>query len=134
MEHQRPIELILARNLLSSVSTPALLMGRQGEVVFFNEAAGQLLGRRFEETGKLPVDEWINEFGPFDEEGRPIPYEEIGLVGGVRGNKPALGTFHIRSAHGDRHEVQASAFPLVSANGVQGGIVFFWPVEEAAWS
>jgi PAS domain-containing protein len=130
MEYQRPIELILARNLLSSVSTPALLMGRGGEVVFFNEAAGNLLGRRFEEMGTLPADAWIKEFGPFDSNGEPIPYEEIGIVDVIRGNRPGLAQFHIRSSHGESHEVQASAFPLVSPKGLQGGIVFFWPLEE----
>ena len=50
---QRPIELILARNLLSSLSTPAFLASGPGEIIFYNEAAGAILGQRFEETGKL---------------------------------------------------------------------------------
>ena len=37
---QRPIELILARNLLSSLSTPAFLANEPGEIIFYNEAAG----------------------------------------------------------------------------------------------
>ena len=44
---QRPLELILARNLLSALSTPAVLVNHQGDVLFYNEAAGALLGRRF---------------------------------------------------------------------------------------
>ena len=40
MEGQRPLELILARNLLASLSTPALLTDAEGTVVFYNEAAG----------------------------------------------------------------------------------------------
>ena len=53
---QRPIELILARNLLSTISTAAFLVDRAGDIVYFNDGAGELLGRRFEETGALETD------------------------------------------------------------------------------
>ena len=42
---QKPLELILARNLLTSISTPAFLLDEHGALVFYNEAAGALLGR-----------------------------------------------------------------------------------------
>jgi hypothetical protein len=53
MSAQKPLELILARNLLSSISTPALLLGEQGSLLFYNEAAGAMLGRSFEEQGTM---------------------------------------------------------------------------------
>ena len=53
MSVQKPLELILARNLLSSISTPAFLVGEDGELLFFNDAAAAMLGRRFEETGAM---------------------------------------------------------------------------------
>ena len=65
-EAQKPLELILARNLLSSISTPAFLVDERGTLVFFNEAAGALVGRRFEETGALEPREWGEAFDPFD--------------------------------------------------------------------
>ena len=49
---QRPLELILARNLLSSLSTPAFLVDEPGDIAFYNDAAGALLGRRYEDTGR----------------------------------------------------------------------------------
>ena len=49
---QKPIELILARNLMSSLSTPAFLVDEGGMLIFYNEAAGSLLGKRFEEIGR----------------------------------------------------------------------------------
>ncbi|MBV9309559.1 MAG: hypothetical protein JOZ73_01935, partial [Solirubrobacterales bacterium] len=77
MSAQKPLELILARNLLSSLSTPAFLVGEQGTLLFFNEAAAVMLGRRFEETGTLSATEWTGEFGPFGANEEPIPYDEI---------------------------------------------------------
>jgi PAS domain-containing protein len=130
MQRQRPLELILARNLMSSISTPALLVGREGEIMFYNDAAGSLLGRRFEETGSLSAAEWTSEFGPFDPEGNPIPFEQLSLTHMLRHNRPAHSSFHIRSIKGTIHQIIASAVPIVGGDGFQGAIVFFWPQEE----
>jgi PAS domain-containing protein len=127
---QKPIELILARNLMSSLSTPAFLVDEGGTLVFYNEAAGVLLGKRFEEIGKVGPEEWGTMFGPFDENGTPIPYEELPLVIAVRQGRPAHSRFTIRSSDGAMHEIEVSAFPIMTAHGSRGGIAVFWPVLE----
>lgn len=124
---QRPLELILARNLMSALSTPAFLVDEGGLLVFYNEAAGLLLGKRFEELGTVGPDEWGSLFGPFDNEGEPIPYDELPLVVAVRNGRPAHATFAIRSTDGASHEVEVSAFPILTAHGSQGAIAVFWP-------
>jgi PAS domain-containing protein len=124
---QRPLELILARNLMSALSTPAFLVDEGGLLVFYNEAAGLLLGKRFEELGTVGADEWGSLFGPFDNEGEPIPYDELPLVVAVRNGRPAHATFAIRSTDGASHEVEVSAFPILTAHGSQGAIAVFWP-------
>ena len=53
---QKPLELILARNLLTSLSTPAFLVDESGALIFYNEAAGAMLGISFEEQGRLPAE------------------------------------------------------------------------------
>ena len=70
-EVQRPLELILARNLMAGLSTPAFLVDEDAVVVFYNEAAGALLGRRFEEAGRMRPEEWSTAFGPIDQVGEP---------------------------------------------------------------
>ncbi len=124
---QRPLELILARNLMSALSTPAFLVDEGGVLVFYNEAAGMLLGKRFEELGTVGADEWGSLFGPFDAEGEPIPYDELPLVVAVRNGRPAHADFEIRSTDGARHTVEVSAFPILTAHGSQGAIAVFWP-------
>ena len=37
--------------------------------MFYNEAAGEVLGRRFEESGPMSAEEWGEAHGPFDESG-----------------------------------------------------------------
>src|SRR4051812_2437011 len=51
MAAQKPLELILARNLLTSISPPAFLVDQDAALVFFNEAAGALLGARSRTSG-----------------------------------------------------------------------------------
>lgn len=127
MPGARPLQLILARNLLSSLSTPSFLVDVAGNLLFFNEAAGGLLGQRWEETGQMTADQWTATFGPFDEEGDPIPFDEVPLTLALRGNRPSHGGYRIRSAGGVEHAIEASALPLVGDQSFQGAIVIFWP-------
>lgn len=130
MSAQRPLELILARNLLSSISTPAFLVGEGGPLLFYNDAAGAMLGRRFEDTSVLAADDWTEAFGPLDTEGDAIPFERIPATVALRSNRPYHGRFAIRGAGGANLEIAASAIPIVGPGGASGAIVFFWPVEE----
>jgi PAS domain-containing protein len=130
MNGQKPLELILARNLLASVSTPAFLVGDQGTLLFYNEAAAALLGRRFEESGTLSASEWTSEFGPYGEDGLPLPYDEIPATVALRSHRPFHGTFRVGRAGRDQREIAASAIPIVGPGGSSGAIVIFWPVTE----
>ena len=128
---QRPLELILARNLLASLSTPAFLVDAEGEIAFYNDAAGVLLGRRFEETGPMPAAEWTREFGPFDKEGSPVRFDSLDITEALRGNRPAHDSFCIRTHDGAFTSIEASGFPIMGAGGYRGAIIVFWPVEDA---
>jgi PAS domain-containing protein len=130
MSAQKPLELILARNLLTSLSTPAFLVGPSGVLLFYNEAAGALVGRSFEETSEMAASEWTAAFGPFGERGESLPYDELPATIAVRENRPYHGRFHIRGADGQRREIAASTIPIVGSGGSTGAIVIFWPVDE----
>jgi PAS domain-containing protein len=127
---QKPLELILARNLLSSISTPAFLVGDDGTLLFYNDAAGALVGRRFEETGTMAADEWTKEFGPFDADEQPMPYDHVPLTHALRKGRASHGNFRICTSGGLHQDIAASAIPIVGHNGSSGAIVIFWPLEE----
>jgi len=125
---QKPLELILARNLLTSISTPSFLVDGVGTMIFYNEAAAALLGRSFEEAGQMSAEEWLATFGPFSREGEPVDLDEISLTQAIQDGQPAHGSFCIRTARGEEETVEAAAFPLVaSANGTSGAMIMFWP-------
>jgi PAS domain-containing protein len=128
---QRPLELILARNLLSSLFTPAFLVNRPGDMIFFNGAAGALLGRTFEETGPMSAQDWLETFGPFDAQGDPIPIEDQPLTPALRANRAAHSRHRIRSLGGREHDVEVTGLPIIGADGFHGAMVFFWTTAEA---
>ncbi len=130
MAAQKPLELILARNLLSSISTPAFLVGEEGALLFYNEAAAVLVGKRFEEIGRLSAQQWTTLFGPFGEDDQPISYERLPATHELSHNRPYHGNFRICAADGQRYEIAASAIPIVGRGGSSGAIVFFWPVNR----
>jgi PAS domain-containing protein len=132
MEHaQKPLELILARNLITSISTPAFLLDERQRLVFYNEAAGALLGSSFEDAGRMDANEWTSTFGPFDDEGEPIDVSTLETTAAIQAGRPAHDSFCIRSTAGDTHPIEASAFPIVaSEGGSSGALIMFWPRDE----
>jgi PAS domain-containing protein len=124
--HQKPLELILARNLLTSLSTPAFLVDESGALIFYNEAAGALLGISFEESGRMPAEEWSHAIGPFGDDGSPIPIEDLPTTKALRQGRPAHGDFTVRSTRGDDYEIESTALPIVAEGGQEGAMIFFW--------
>ena len=124
---ENPLELILARNLISIISLPALLVDADGRFVFYNDAAGELVGAPFEEIGVLEPEVWNARYGPMDADGHPLPREELLLATAVRESRPAYGRFFVHTDSGMR-EVEAGALPLVGPTGFHGAVLVFWPV------
>jgi PAS domain-containing protein len=122
---EQPLELILARNLISIISLAAILVDVEGDIVFYNDPAAELIGSPFEEIGTLTRQEWNARFGPFDERGTPMPSEELPVAIALREGRPSYGRFHVRADQG-MLEVEAGAVPLVGPAGYRGAMVVFW--------
>ena len=127
---QKPIELILARNLLDSLHTPGCLIDLEGTLIYYNEAVAKLAGMSFEETGPMTAAQWGETFGPFDEAGRRSPFDEHPLTLAVRDGRAGHYVQRFRSTDGDDFEVDVSAIPLVGTTGFEGALVFFWPARR----
>jgi PAS domain-containing protein len=123
---QKPLELILARNFLTSLSTPAFLVDESGALIFYNEAAGALLGISFEEQSHMSAEEWSHSVGPFGGDGQPIPIEELPTTQALRRGRPAHGHFRVRSVTGEEYEIESTALPIVAEGGQEGAMIFFW--------
>jgi PAS domain-containing protein len=131
VQHQ-PLLLIQARNLITNLALPAFLTNSDGRLLFFNDAAAALLGRRFEEVGQMPQEEWAREIGPYDDEGKPLAVDHLPLATAVRDGHPTQGRFHVRLEGSALREVEVSALPLLEPGFYEGALVVFWPIEDAA--
>jgi PAS domain-containing protein len=127
---QRPVELILARSLIATLSTPGFLVDQDGVVVFFNDAASVLLGVRFEEVGRMGIEQWTTEFWVFDLAGERVPPEKLALMIALREARPTTARYRLHSVTGVVHNIEAAAVPILTVNGTRGAMVFFWSVEE----
>ena len=131
---EQPLELILARNLISIMSFPGMLVDAEGAIVFYNDAAADVFGSRFEETGRIPRDSWRAEIGPFDERGERLPVDNLPVTVALRDSRPGYGRFQVRSASAGLTAIEATALPLIGQTGHHGAMVVFWPLDaEHAW-
>lgn len=127
---QRPVELILARGLMSNLTTPAFLVDVEGTLVFFNEAAGELLGLAYEAAGPMYLHEFGTRFAPVADDGRPLAIHELPLAIALRERRPVHLRFRVRSTHGDMLEIEDSAFPIIGNDGLRGAMAIIWEVTE----
>lgn len=124
---QRPIEVILTRQLASNLAMPMFLVDPDGTLVFYNEPAEAVLGMRFDETGEMPASEWATTWSPSDGDGQPLPPADLPLMIAVSEHRPAHGEFWIRGMDGARRHIHATAIPLMrSAEESLGAVVIFW--------
>ena len=123
---QHPVEIIMARGFMSNLTTPAYLIDRDGTLVFYNEAAGELLGLTFEEAGPMPAEEWGARFEPTRPDGSPMALEELPLGIAMGEGRPAHAPLRITSAAGTSHTIEVTAFPVVGRGGQTGAIAIFW--------
>ena len=131
---QQSLQLILARNLISTLSTAAFLVDTEATVVFFNEAAAEFLGIRYEETGKLPLAELRTKLDLADDSGRQIPADALPISVAVRERRPVHATAVMRGIGSDGRHAELLALPLIGPeDSHEGAVGVFWvPPESVA--
>ena len=124
---QQEVEVILSRHLAEYLAMPIFIVNPAGDLIFYNEPAEAILGTRYNETGVMPASEWATIFQPVDQEGKPLPPEDLPLVIAIAQRHPAHKIFWIRGMDGNMHEIEVTAIPLVGqADRFLGGIAIFW--------
>lgn len=128
---QRPIEVILMRQLASYLTIPTFVVGADGTLLFYNEPAESLLGRRFDEAGEMGMDVWSTIFLPTDEQGSPLPPGTLPLVVALRERRPVHKTIGITGLDGIRKIIEVTAFPIESQGDRHlGAVAMFWAAQK----
>ncbi len=121
------IEIILNRQLADCLSIPVFITDTNGNLIFYNEAAEQILGKQFEDTGEMPVEEWSTVFKPLDNAGNPMDPGELPLVKTLTDQYPHHGSFQIISLKGLKQPISVTSYPISSRSGnFLGAVAIFW--------
>jgi len=125
------IEIILNRQLADCLSIPVFITDRKGNLIYYNEPAEKLLGRRYDDTGEMPSKVWATIFKPMDESGRPIPPDELPLVKTLKNLNPYHKTFWIESLTGKAEKISLTSYPILGrASKFLGAVALFWEIKD----
>lgn len=127
---QMEIEVILSRHLAEYLAMPIFIVDPAGSLLYYNEPAEEVLGYRYIETGTMPASEWSTIFSPMDEDGNPLPPEELPLIIAINEQHPAHKSFWIKGMNGSLRKLEVTAIPLIGqAERFLGAIAIFWEVS-----
>ena len=125
------IEVILNRQLADCLSIPVFITDTAGNLIFYNEPAEEILGKRFEDTGEMPVEIWSTIYKPFDEDGNDIPPDDLPLVKTLKNCSPYHKTFWIESLKGKKQRISLTSYPIIGRTGkFLGAVALFWTPKE----
>jgi PAS domain-containing protein len=129
-DRQKHLVLILAREFASSLSTPTLIADARGYLVFYNEAAESVVGRRYSEADETPLDEWVDAFEPRTLS-EPLPAERRPARIAFDEHRASHLRYLVTSADGVEREIESTAFPLFArTDEFVGIVVIFWRGQE----
>lgn len=117
------------RQLASYLAMPVLLIDANGDLVYYNEPAEVLLGRRFDEAGPMPQAVWSTAFKQSEDDGSPLSPDALPLMVALRKRQPVHRTLRITGLDGVPRRLAATAFPLEGQGGRHlGAVAIFWEI------
>ena len=128
---EHSLVLILARGLASSIATPMFLVDKGGTLVYYNEAAEQILGQTYAEAGEMSPEEWGTAFAPEDPDtGDKLDPQALPLTVALSERRPAHRRMAITGIDGERRRINVTAFPFFArTDEFVGAVAIFWQQE-----
>jgi PAS domain-containing protein len=124
---QKHLALIIARELASQLATATFIADASGHLVFYNEAAEEILGLTFAEAGTMAAEGWTSQFLLEEPDGSPMPLERMAAGIALLEQRPAHGKLWMTGLDGQRRFLAVTAVPLfASTTEVVGMIALFW--------
>jgi predicted ATPase/class 3 adenylate cyclase len=123
----------LARQLASHLATPMFLLDDQGMLIFYNDAAATLIGKTFEEVGRIGAAQFGTVLELATEEGEPLRRRDTAVGVAFFQRRPAHQKLRVSGYDGVRRIVEAVAVPLFGAmSELQGVVCVFWEHVQSA--
>src|SRR5262249_8936007 len=127
---QKSLVLILAREFAANLAMPVYVADAEGTLVYFNEAAEEIAGGSFAETGELPMEQWALRLAPESLDGLRLSRpDRPGGIAYAEG-RPVHGKMRITGLDGKRRTIEATVFPLFgSSKDFHGVMGIFWELK-----
>jgi PAS domain-containing protein len=123
---QREIEIILLRQWASHMSLPIWVAGINGDLLYYNEPAEDLLGVRFDEAGVMPLAKLAEVFQVTAADGSPMKGDEIPLAVALQQRRPNHQRLRYCGLDGVWRDVELTAFPFEGEGRRPLGAVAIW--------
>ncbi len=129
MSTAKSIQIILARQLASSIATPILLVDALGALIYYNESAEAIFSQRFDETGEMPAAEWTARIAAVDDDRNPLAPEDRPMMRVLALRHPISQLIWARSTDGEWRHLRVTAFPLIGERDLLlGAMSIFWEI------
>jgi PAS domain-containing protein len=126
-QRQKHLTLILAREFVSNLATPTLIADARGYLVYYNEAAEGVVGRRFAEVGEMPLDDWASAFDARTLALEPVRPEQRPARIALDERRASHLRYRVTGVDAVEREIEVTAFPLFAHDEEFVGIVvIFW--------
>ena len=128
---QRALALIVARELAANLATPMFLIDASGDLVFYNDAAEQIIGKSFAELGTISALEWGEMLHLTTVDGEPLRRRNSPPGIAFAERRPAHAKLQVTALDGTVRLVEVTAYPLFAKTDEMDGVVaIFWETEH----
>ena len=129
MPSAKSIQIILARQLASSIATPILLVDADGTLIYYNEGAERIFNQRFDETGEVAAAEWTARIAAVDDQRNPMPAADRPMMKVLAERHPVSQTMWTRATDGEWRHLHITAFPIIGERDtLLGAMSIFWEI------
>ena len=126
---QKSIEIILFRQLASYLSIPICLLNLEGNIVYCNSSAENLLGFKFSEIGEISGNHWEALFPLKDKHGEIVSIDKSPLHISIAQNRITHGLFHITNLNHQVKHFNLTIIPMIDDKSIVLGSMLFFQVQ-----
>lgn len=128
---QKALTLILGRELAANLATPMFLIDAEGQLVYFNEAAEEVIGRTWADVGEISSLEFGAMLDLQDIDGGQMRRRDTPTSLSFNERRPAHAVLQAKMSDGSRKVVEVTAYPLFARTDEMHGVVtIFWTVDS----
>ena len=130
MRSQQPVEMILLRQAASYLTIPVWMMDHDGNLIYYNDPAEELLGVRFDDVGPIQADKVGEMFQVTDADGEPLLDHQLSIVVALMKRTPDHSQVRFQGFDGVWRDVSVSAMPVEGQGGrFLGVFATFWEIQ-----